>query len=64
MLLAGDERIVPVVGGRSQAADGGVEGHHAGGHRIAGAICVKAAEDAVAAGQEAVEPGLRQQVRS
>ena len=55
--MAGGEHVVPVVGGRPQAADGGMEGQHAGGRGVAGAVRVEAAEEVVAAGKQAVEPG-------
>src|ERR1035438_10063401 len=39
------------MGGRPQTVDGGMDGHHAGGGGIAGAVRVEAA------GKQAVEPG-------
>jgi hypothetical protein len=45
------------VSGQPQAAGGGMEGQHAGGGVVAGAVRVEATEDVVAAGKEAIEPG-------
>ena len=55
--MAGGKDVIPIVGGRPQATDGGMEGHHAGGCGVAGAVRVEATEDVVAAGKQAVEPG-------
>ena len=42
-LTVGGEHVVPIVGGWPQAADGGMESHHAGGRGVAGAVRVEAA---------------------
>src|SRR3972149_6039831 len=55
-LLVSGERPVPVVGGWSQTLDRGMQGDHPVSSGIAGVVGVEAAEDFVAAGDEAAEP--------
>jgi hypothetical protein len=56
--LAGEltKEVVPVLGGRTQAADGRIKIVHALGHGITGGIGVKAAIDRQASGDQRCQP--------
>ena len=43
--ISGTEAIVPVLGGRTESADGRMKLDHALGHSVAGGIGVKGAKD-------------------
>ena len=57
VLLAVAEYVVPVVGGRAQAADGGVDRDHAGGCGVSGLVRVETAVEYVTAGDQCAKPG-------
>ena len=50
------EEVVPVFGGGTQSADGGMKVAHALGHEVAGGIGVKAAVDGLALFDQRAEP--------
>ena len=50
------EHVVPVVGGRAKALDGGVQGDHGIGHLVASGIGIKATIDLSGLSQQGFEP--------
>ena len=55
-LRGGLEDVVPVMEGRAEALDGGMQGDHGLGHVVAGGVGVEAAGNAIALGEQRSKP--------